>query len=175
MGHFQAHFLVACLCRDIEVLKIPTLVERDLCSFLEHEGGVPLSETTKKVLEMLCEPSDKGFSIRSAGLQLLFSELDTFCCKSSEKLDTLIQEHDKLKCGVDDSNQEVQEHVEEVERIRRQLGEAEKKLVSARQKHETLADKEKKSFEQQKISTMKTEELKKIRDFTKENLIKRES
>ena len=162
----------ACLCRDIEVLMIPTLVERDVCSFLEHEGGVPLSETTKKVLEMLCEPSDKGFSIRSAGLQLLFSELDTFCCKSSEKLDALIQEHDKLKCGVDDSNQEVQEHVEEVERIRRQLGEAEKKLVSARQKHETLVDKEKKSFEQQKISTVKTEELKKIRDFYKGELDK---
>ena len=162
-------------CRDIDVLKIPTLVERDVCSFLEHESGVPLSETTKKVLEILCEPSDQGFSIRSAGLQLLFSELDTFCCKSSEKLNALIQEHDKLKCGVDDSNLEVQEHVEEVERIRRQLGEAEKKLVSARQKHETLVDKEKKIFEQQKISTVKTEELRKIRDFYKGELDKTRS
>ena len=165
----------ACLCRDIEVLNIPTLVERDLCSFLEHESGVPLSETTKKVLEILCEPSDKAFSIRSAGLQLLFSKLDTFCSASSAKLDALIQEHDELKCGVDDSNQEVQEHVEEVERIRRQLGEAEKKLVSARQKHETLVDKEKKSFEQQKISTVKTEELRKTRDFYKGELDKTRS
>ena len=73
--------------------------------------------TTNKVLEMLCEPSDKVFSIRSAGLQLVVSQLDTFC--STEQLDALIQEHDELKCGVDDSNQEVKEHVEEVERIRR--------------------------------------------------------
>ena len=164
-----------CLYRDIPVLKIPTLIERDVCSFLEHESCVPLSETTKKVLEMLCEPSGKGFSIRSAGLQLLVSELDTFCCKSSEQQDALIKEHDELKCGVDDSNQEVQEQVEEVERIRRQLGDAEKKLVSARQKHETLVAKEKKSFEQQKISTMKTEELRKIRDFYKGELDKTRS
>ena len=164
-----------CFCRNIEVLKIPTLVERDVRSFLEHERGVPLSETTKKVLEMLCEPSDKGFSIRSAALQLLFSELATFCYKSSEHLDSLIQDHDKLKCDVDASNQYVKEQVEEVERIRRQLGEAEKKLVSARQKHETLVDKEKKIFEQQKISTMKTEELRKIRDFYKGELDKTRS
>ena len=164
-----------CLCRDIELLTMPTLVERDVCYFLEHESGVPLSETTKKVLEILCEPSDKGFSIRFAGLQLAFSELDTFCCKSSEQLDTLIQEYDKLKCAVDDCNQEVKEHVEEVERIRRQLGEAEKKLVSARQKHETLVDKEKKSFAQQKILTVKTEELRKIRDFYKGELDKTRS
>ena len=165
----------ACLCRDIKLLTIPTLVERDVCSFLEHESGVPLSETTKKVLDLLCEPSDQGFSIRYAGLQLLFSELDTLCSKSSAQQDALIQEHDKLKCAVDDSNQEVREQVEEVERIRRQLGEAEKKLVSARQKHETLVDKEKKSFEQQKISTMKTEELRKIRDFYKGELDKTRS
>ena len=160
----------ACFCRDIELLNIPTLVAGDVCSFLEHNSGVPLSETTKKVLGMLCEPSYKGFSIRSAGLQLSFSELATFCCKSSEQLNVLIKEHDELKCAVAASNQEVQEQVEEVERIRRQLGEAEKKLVSARQKHETLVDKEKKSFEQQKISTVKTEELRKIRDFYKGEL-----
>ena len=164
-----------CLCRDIEVLKIPTLVEGDLRSFLEHESGVALRETTKKLLEMLCDTSDNRFSIRSAGLQLLFSELATFCSKSNEHLDSLIQEHDKLKCGVDASNQYVTEQVEEVERIRRQLGEAEKKLVSARQIHETLVDKEKKSFEQQKISTMKTEELRKIRDFYKGELDKTRS
>ena len=62
-----------CLCRDIQVLSIPKL-ERDMCSFLENESGVPLRETANKVL---------------------------------------------VKCGVDDSKQEVKEHVEEVERIRR--------------------------------------------------------
>ena len=165
----------ACLCSDIEVETIPTLVARDVYSFLEHEGGVPLSETTKKVLEMLCEPSDKRFSIRSAALQLLFSELDTCYSKSRAQQDALIQEHDKLIRDVDDSNQEVQDQVEEVERIRRQLGEAEKKLASAIQKHETLVDKEKKSFEQQKISTMKTEELRKIRYFYKGELDKTRS
>ena len=95
----------------------------------------------------LCKPSGKGFSIRYTGLQLLFSELATFCSKSSEQLDSLFQEHHALKCGVDVSNQYVKEHVDEVEILRRQLiGEAEKKLVSARQKHETLVDKEKKRF-----------------------------
>ena len=87
------------------------------------------------------------------------SSLSVFCRSELAKPTPILE----LKCGVDDSNQEVQEQVEEVERIRRQLGEAEKKLVSARQKHETLVDKEKKIFEQQKISTMKTEELRKIR------------
>ena len=90
-------------------------LQRDMCVFLENESGVPLRETTNKVLEMLCEPSDKGFSIRSAGLQLVVSQLDTFCSKSTEQLDALIQEHDELKCGVDEGK----EHVEEVERIRR--------------------------------------------------------
>ena len=165
----------ACLCRDIDVVEIPTLVAADVRCFLEHKSGVPLSDTSKKVLDMLCEPSDNRFSIRSAALQLLFSELATFCSKSSAQLDALLHEHDELKCGVDDSNQDVKEHVEEVERIRRQLGEAEKKLVSARQNHETLVDKEKKIFEQQKISTMKTEELRKIRDFYKGELDKTRS
>ena len=37
----------ACLCGDIQVFKIPTLVDRYVCSFLEHEGGFPLSETIR--------------------------------------------------------------------------------------------------------------------------------
>ena len=174
-GSFSSTLFGDPLCRDIQVLNIPKLVERDMCSFLEHESGVPLSETTNKVLEMLCEPSDKGFSIRSAGLQLVVSQLETFCSKSTEQLDALIKEHDELKCGVDDSDQEVQEHVEEVERIRLQLAEAEKQLMSARQKHETLVDQEKKCFERQKISTVKAEELRKIRDFYKGELDKTRS
>ena len=165
----------ACLCRDIEVLNIPTLVDRDVCSFLQTESGVPLSEPTKKVLEMLSEPSDKGFSIRSTGLHLAFSELDIFYCSSSAQLDVLIKEYAELKRDVKAAKQEVKDQVADVTRIRSQLGEAEKKLVSARQKHETLVAKKKKSRAQRKISTVKTEELRKTRDFYKGELDKTRS
>ena len=40
----------ACLCRDIEVLQIPTLVNAGVRYFLQHESSVPLRETTKKVV-----------------------------------------------------------------------------------------------------------------------------
>ena len=165
----------ACLYRDIEVLNIPTLVERDVCFFLQTESGVPLSETTKNVLEMLCDPSDRSFSIRSAALHFAFSELDTFFCSSSAQVDALLKEYDELKCDVKAANQEVNEQVADVTRIRSQLGEAEKKLASARQKHETLVAKKTKSRAQRKIATVKTEELRMSRDFYKGELDKTRS
>ena len=157
---------------DPWILDIPTLVAQDMSSFLKQPSGVPLSEPTREVLEILCEPIDKAFSFCSAALQLVVSQLNTFCAQSTEQRDELIQKHNDLKRGVDESNHNVQEHIEEVERIRKQLAEAEKQLASSQQKHETLVDEEKKCFEQQNISTTKSEELGKIRDFYKGELDK---
>ena len=162
-----------CFCCESWILDIPTLVAQDMCSFLAQPSGVPLSAPTREVLNILCEPIDKSFSICSAALQLVVSQLHTFYAKSTEQRDVLIQKHNDLKRGVDESNHNVQEHIEEVERIRQQLAEAEKQLASSQQKHETLVDEEKKCFEQQNISTKKSEELRKIRDLYKGELDKK--
>ena len=157
---------------DSRILSIPTLVDRDVCSFLDQTSSVPLSKFTRTVLKILCEPSDKAFSLRCSVLQLVVSQLYTFCSKSTVQQAMLIRKHDDLQRSVNTSTHKVQEHIEQVERIRQQLAEAEKQLASSLTQHETLVDEEKKCFEQQTISNTKSDELSKIRDFYKGELDK---
>ena len=91
------------------ICDIPPLVERDLQSFLAQPLGVPFTENTTSVLDMLCASSDKGFSFRSPGLQLVVSQLDTFCAKSIEHRDEFILKHDELQRSVVASTREVSE------------------------------------------------------------------
>ena len=95
MVHFQAQ-----VSGDSWILDIPTLVAQDMCSFLEQPSGVPLSAPTREVLEILCEPIDKAFSVCSAALQLVVSQLYTFYAKSTEQREVLIQKHNDLQRGV---------------------------------------------------------------------------
>ena len=160
---------------DSSILDIPTLVARDVRSFLETQTGVPLCNTAMQVLEVLCGSSATSFSFRSSGLQILVSQLEIFCAKSTEQLDELNRKHDKLQCTIDGSNREVHERVERVEVLRKQLAEAEKQLESSQKKHRTLIDEEQKCSEEQKICTVKSEELRKILDFYKGELDKTRS
>ena len=158
------------------ILDISPRITRDLLSFLERSHDVPLSEATTKVLqENFCEPSDKGFAFRSSGLHLVVSQLNSFCCKSTEQRDILLRKHDKLQSAVDCSTHEVKEQVERVEMIRRQLAEAQKQLASSQQKHRTLVSKEHNCAKEHKICTVKTEELITCRDFYEGELDKTRS
>ena len=149
---------------------IPPLVERDLQSFLAQPLGVPLTKNTTTVIDMLCESSDKGVSFRSAVLQMVVSQLDTFCAKSTKQRDEFIRNYDELHHSVDDSTRAVSEQSDRVEMIRKQLAEAEKQLISSRQTLETLRYAEKDCFAKQRVSTRKAEELRKCCDFYKVQL-----
>ena len=160
---------------DYLIVDIATLVERDIRSFLEKPPGVPLCTTTMQVVDVLCDSSATRFSLRSSGLQILLSQLEIFCSKSTKQLAELNRKHDNLQCSIDESNHEVHERVEQVEVLRKLLVEAEKQLASSQQKHQTLVEEEHKCSEEQKICTVKTEELIKCRDFYKGELDKTRS
>ena len=160
---------------DSSILDIATLIERDVRSFLEKPTGVPICSATLQVIDVLCDSSATSFSFRSSGIQILVSQLEIFCSKSTQQLDELNQKHYKLQCTVDESNHEVHERVEQVEVLRKQLVEAEKQLASSQQKHHTLVEEEHKCSEEHKICAVKTEELIKCRDFYKGELDKTRS
>ena len=141
-------------------------------SFLEQPNNFPLCETIANVLTGWYDSRDKGFSFRSAGLQLVIAQLDDFCTKSTEQRVGLVRKHDELKQSVDKNGREVADHIERVEVIRQQLVEAEKQLASSRQKLETVQEEERKCFEQQRILKEKAEELRKCREFYKDELDK---
>ena len=124
---------------------------------------------------MLCDSSATRFSFRSSGLQILLSQLEIFCSKSTEQLAALNRKHDTLQCTIDESNHKVHERVEQVEVLRKQLVEAEKQLAASQQKHQTLVEEEHKCSDEHKICTIKTEELIKCRDFYKGELDKTRS
>ena len=109
---------------DSSILAIATLVERDIRSFLEKPTGVPLCNATLQVIDVLCDPSATRFSFRSSGIQILVSQLEIFCSKSTQQLDELNRKQDKLQCTIAESNHEVHERVEQVEVIQKQLVEA---------------------------------------------------
>ena len=160
---------------DSSILDITTLVERSVRSFLEKPTSFPLCNTTMQVVDVLCDPSATRFSFRSSGLQIVLSQLEIFCSKSTEQLDELHRKQDKLQFSIDESNHEVHERVEQVEVLRKQLVEAEKQLASSQQKHQTLVEEEHKCSEEHNICTVKTEELIHCRDFYKGELDKTRS
>ena len=160
---------------DSSILDIATRVERDVRSFLEKPTGVPLCNATLQVIDVLCDSSATSFSFRSSGIQILVSQLEIFCSKSTEQLDELHRKHDKLQCTIADSNNEVNYRIEQVEVLRKQLVEAEKQLASSQQNHQTLVEEEHKCSEEHKICAVKTEELIKCRDFYKGELDKTRS
>ena len=94
------------------LLDIPTLIERDIRSFLEKPTGIPLCTTTLQVIDVLCDSSATSFSFRSSGIQILVSQLEICCSKSTQQLDELNRKHDKLQCTIDKSNHDVNERVE---------------------------------------------------------------
>ena len=130
---------------DSSFVDIATLVERDVRSFLEKPTGVPLCKTTIQVVDVLCDSSASSFSLRSSVLQILLSQLEIFCSKSTEQLDELNRKHDKLQ------------------------------LAASQQKHQTLVEEEHKCSEEHKICTVKTEQLIKCRDFYQGELDKTRS
>ena len=160
---------------DSSILDIATLAARDVRSFLEKPTGIPLCNATLQVIDVLCDSSATSFSLRSSGIQILVSQLEIFCSKSTQQLDELNRKHDKLQCTIDESNHEVNERVEQVEVLRKQLVEAEKQLASSQQKHQTLVEEDHKCSEEHKICAVKTEELIKCRDFYKAELDKTRS
>ena len=160
---------------DSSILDIATRVERDVRSFLEKPTGVPLCSATLQVVDVLCDPSATSFSLRSSGIQILVSQLEICCSKSTQQLDELNRKHDKLHCAIAESNHDVHERVAQVEVLRKQLVEAEKQLASSQQKHQTLVEEEHKCSEEHTICTVKTEELIKCRDFYKGELDKTRS
>ena len=160
---------------DSSIVDIATLVERDVRSFLKKPTGVPLCTTIMQVVDVLCDSSATSFSFRSSGIQILVSQLEIFCSKSTQQLDELNRKHDKLQCSIDESNHEVHERVAQVEVLRKQLVETEKQLASSQQTHQTLVEEEHKCSEEHKICAVKTEELIKCRDFYKGELDKTRS
>ena len=155
------------------IFDIQPLVEQDLYLFLAQPLGVPLSKNTTQVLAMLCEST--YVSLRSSGLQLVVSQLNSFCSKSIEQRNEFIRKHAELRCSVDESTRDVSEQGERVEMMRKQLAEAEKQLDSSRQKLETLKHEEKECSEKQSIFAGKAEGLRKCCDFYRGELDKTSS
>ena len=143
-------------------------------SFFAQFCGMPLSETTK-VLEMLCESSDKGFAFRSAALQLVVSQLDSFCSEASKQQDLFIQKRNESQRNIEKRTREVSYHVGRLEIIRKLLAEAEKHLASSQKKLQKLRDAEQDYCKKQRDFTAKAEEYRKYRDFYKGELDKSRS
>ena len=157
---------------DYSIFDLTTQIERDVRSFLEKPTGVPLYTTSMHVIDVLYAANASSFSFRSSALQILLSQLEFFCSKSTERLAELTRKRDKLQCIIDAHNHEVHERVEQVEVLRNQLVEALKQLEASQQKQQTFVEEEHKCSEEQKICTVKTEELLQCRDFYKGELDK---